>query len=124
MNRFLLTIAADLPASSPNPVIAFATIFAVVSVVVVSVYLLIKLGNASPEAGLILSIVLAIILFPLTIYFLPSIIAWKRKHRNFLALFVLNACLAPVCGIGWVVALVWACLNEPTPVVVQGLPNS
>jgi hypothetical protein len=103
-------------------IINFALTFLIVSIVVVSIYLLIKLGNASAEAGTSLSIILAIVLFPFTLYFLPSIIAWKRKHRNFLALFVLNLCLAPI-GVGWVVALVWACLNEQTPVVVQGLPS-
>jgi hypothetical protein len=111
-----------------NPVIHFALAFLIISALAVSIYFLIKLVNPSLESaktwGLTLAIVLLPVTLPLALYFLPSIIAWKRKHRNFLALFVLNACLAPACGIGWLVALVWACLNEPTPVVVQGLPSS
>jgi T4 superinfection immunity protein len=45
-------------------------------------------------------------------YFLPSIVAAERKHRNRSAIFTLNL-LAGWTFIGWVVAMVWAVKNEP-----------
>ena len=50
-----------------------------------------------------------IILFILSLafYFLPTIIALIRGHRNTLAIFLLNFFLGWTF-IGWVVSLVWA----------------
>lgn len=50
-----------------------------------------------------------IILFilSLALYFLPTIIALLRGHRNALAIFLLNFFLGWTF-IGWVVALVWS----------------
>ncbi len=50
-----------------------------------------------------------IILFilSLVLYFLPTIIALLRGHRNALAIFLLNFFLGWTF-IGWVVALVWS----------------
>jgi hypothetical protein len=49
-----------------------------------------------------------------TIYFLPSIIAVDRKHRQRIAILILNVLLGwAVHGwwtvLGWIIALVWAC---------------
>ncbi|NBU62643.1 MAG: superinfection immunity protein [Chlamydiae bacterium] len=46
------------------------------------------------------------------IYFLPSIVG--RNKRNSLAIFVLNFFLG-WSFMGWVGALVWACLKEKEP---------
>jgi hypothetical protein len=41
------------------------------------------------------------------VYFVPSIIASKRNHKNFTPILILNIFLG-FSLIGWVVALVWA----------------
>jgi hypothetical protein len=47
-------------------------------------------------------------------YLLPAIVALSRGHHQLLAIFVLNL-VAGWTLIGWVVALVWACMHvEPT----------
>lgn len=49
----------------------------------------------------------AIILIYLALYFLPTIVAFLRKHKNTLAIFLLNF-LTGFTLIGWVIALIWA----------------
>ena len=44
-------------------------------------------------------------------YFLPTIIALLRKHKNVLAIFIVNL-LTGVSIIGWVVALVWSVIRK------------
>jgi hypothetical protein len=55
--------------------------------------------------GGFIGIIVFIIL--LSIYFLPTIIALLRGHRNALAIFLLNFFLGWTF-FGWVVALVWS----------------
>lgn len=43
----------------------------------------------------------------LALYFLPSIIAMARHHRNVLAIFLCNL-LTGWTMVGWVVAIVWS----------------
>jgi Superinfection immunity protein len=43
----------------------------------------------------------------LFMYFLPALVAWKRKHRNTSAIGVLNFLLGWTM-IGWIGSLVWA----------------
>ena len=43
----------------------------------------------------------------LIVYFIPTIIAYKRKHHNALAIGALNLIFGST-GIGWGVAFVWA----------------
>jgi hypothetical protein len=50
---------------------------------------------------------LLLALFALFIYFLPTIVAWNRGHKNTVAIFVANLFLGWTF-IGWVVCLVWA----------------
>ncbi|MBQ4070639.1 MAG: superinfection immunity protein [Alphaproteobacteria bacterium] len=45
------------------------------------------------------------------IYFLPSIVAARRKHVNFTAIFILNLFLGFTL-FGWVFALIWAVYNS------------
>ena len=40
-------------------------------------------------------------------YFVPSMIAWVRKHRSLPAIIALNILLG-WSGIGWIVAFVWS----------------
>ncbi len=56
---------------------------------------------------------IGIILFilSLALYFLPTIIALLRGHRNALAIFLLNFFLGWTF-IGWVVALVWSVTRD------------
>jgi len=48
-----------------------------------------------------------VFILSLAFYFLPTIIALLRRHRNALAIFLLNFFLGWTF-IGWVVALVWS----------------
>ena len=47
------------------------------------------------------------------IYFIPAIVALKRKHHNRTAIFALNF-FAGWTLLGWIVALVWS-LTSPPP---------
>ena len=53
-------------------------------------------------------VIFAIFIF---LYFVPSVIAYKRTHRNFLAIFVLNLFLGTTF-VGWVGAFIWAVIND------------
>jgi len=61
----------------------------------------------------ILSVVLAIvfILIVIGVYFLPSFVAGGRNKKNAGAILVLNLFLGWTL-IGWVIALVWACMED------------
>lgn len=41
------------------------------------------------------------------VYFVPTIVAYSRKHRNTLAIFILNL-FAGYTLFGWVAAMIWA----------------
>jgi len=41
------------------------------------------------------------------VYFVPTIVAYSRRHRNTLAIFILNL-FAGYTLFGWVVAMIWA----------------
>ena len=60
---------------------------------------------------------------PFVMYFLPSIIALTRSKRDLLAIFLLNLFLG-WSVIGWIVALVWALVNDKPPVIVVLPPGS
>lgn len=51
----------------------------------------------------------AILIF-LFIYFIPTIVAFSRGHKNALAIFILNLFLG-YTFVGWVIALIWAVYN-------------
>ena len=53
----------------------------------------------------IADLIIATMLF--VFYFIPTIIAYKRKHHNLLAIGALNVIFG-VSGIGWGVAFVWS----------------
>jgi hypothetical protein len=44
-------------------------------------------------------------------YFLPTIIAVRRRHRNRMGIFILDLFLGWTL-VGWVTALIWAIYNE------------
>lgn len=54
----------------------------------------------------------------LTIYFIPTIIAYKRMHFNRVAVLVLNLFLGWTF-VGWVGALVWAVTSKPITTVLD-----
>jgi hypothetical protein len=57
---------------------------------------------------------IAILLF----YFLPLLIAIVRHHRAKLAIFLTNLLLG-ITGVGWLVALIWACNSNIEPRVAH-----
>jgi len=54
------------------------------------------------------------ILLMIGLYFLPGLVATMRDQRNANAIFVLNLFLGWTV-LGWVIALVWACMDQPAP---------
>ncbi|MGH2585344.1 MAG: superinfection immunity protein [Dehalococcoidia bacterium] len=48
-----------------------------------------------------------------TVYFLPSMLAVARHHRNGSAVFLLNL-LAGWTVVGWVISLIWATIKDPS----------
>jgi len=50
---------------------------------------------------------LMLIIVIIVLYFLPSLVAYFRQHRNILAIFVLNLLLG-WSVLGWVGSLVWS----------------
>ena len=69
--------------------------------------------------GDIASVLLSLVLLALVIavYFLPTIVAVRTKHRSTTALFLLNLFLGWTIA-GWVLALVWAFMKPPKVEVV------
>lgn len=65
----------------------------------------------SPPIGVTITFDLVLLAIALSIYFLPTWIAWGRNHFNVLPIFVLNLLLGWTF-VGWVLALVWACTNN------------
>ncbi len=56
----------------------------------------------------ILELFLAVLIF--AFYFLPTLIAFLRQHKNKLAIFLLNLLLGWTV-LGWVVSLVWSVIK-------------
>ena len=71
--------------------------------------------SASVVGGLIVLGLLVLL------YFLPSIIG--RDHRQATPILLVNLLLGWTL-VGWVIALVWACMAEPKPVVAVASARS
>ena len=56
------------------------------------------------------------------LYFLPTIIAQARGHRNWIALAALNL-LAGWTVLGWIGALIWSLVRAPEPVTYDDRPE-
>ena len=56
----------------------------------------------------IIELLLVVLIF--TIYFLPTLLAFLRQHKNKLAIFLLNLLLGWTV-LGWVVSLVWSVMK-------------
>lgn len=54
------------------------------------------------------------VVFALAIYFLPAILADRRKRHDLLTIALFNACLGWT-GLGWLLALYWALQPNPPP---------
>lgn len=59
----------------------------------------------------------ALVLFSL-LYFIPSIISVYRHKKNGCAISVFNLMLGWTL-IGWIIALIWACLTDSKSTVIQ-----
>jgi uncharacterized membrane protein len=62
------------------------------------------------NAGFVL-LMFWIIVGLVTLYFVPAIVAFSRKHNSKVAIFIVNF----VFGwslVGWIVALIWACTGN------------
>jgi len=68
------------------------------------------LNQIPVEWWVVLGILVGIVI--ILIYFLPTIVARKRKHRNTLAIFILNSFSFFTGGIAWIIALVWSCTDN------------
>lgn len=70
--------------------------------------------EVSPSLGLSMILGTASLIFVVAMYFLPTILAVSRHHRQAAAISALNVLLGWTM-IGWVVALVWALVYAPSP---------
>jgi hypothetical protein len=91
-------------------VFAFLVLMAVIVLTVGDGLMLSQNGNV---LGLI-----ALILLVVTIYFFPALVAWHRFHKHVMAIFVANLFFGWTF-VGWVAALVWACMNTTLKPVQQ-----
>lgn len=71
------------------------------------------------EFGVILGIILAVVI-GLAVYFLPTIVGFKKGQPNKVAILLLNLFLG-WSFIGWIVALVWAVKKEQTVQVINNI---
>jgi hypothetical protein len=65
-----------------------------------------------------------LVIFCITLYLIPTIIAFKRGHHNAVAIMVVNL-LFGWLGIGWVLALVWsvtALRAQPQTIIINNGP--
>ena len=67
-------------------------------------------NGAAPEPGAIL---ISLIIFAIAVgfYFVPAIIAFKRRKKDRIAIGVLNLLLGWTF-VGWVISLVWALKSD------------
>ena len=95
----------------------YAAIAGLVIVVLILVGLQIAVSMGDTTWGEIWGLALFALFMGLAVagYFLPSIIAGRRKHHNLGAIIAVNLLLGWSL-IGWIVALVWS-LTDPSPTV-------
>jgi hypothetical protein len=67
-------------------------------------------SQAGTDAGTVISVGIVIVI-SILMYFLPAIIASKKKKRNATAIGVLNLLLGWTV-VGWIVSLIWALTND------------
>jgi hypothetical protein len=64
--------------------------------------------------------ILAAIVLPIA--FLPSIIAFRKKHPNRWLILAVNGFLGPIGGLGWLLALAWSLkVIHRSPLTEEGL---
>lgn len=71
-------------------------------------------------SGMAVGTVIFVSIFGILLYFVPSFVAWKRKHRQLVPIILVNVFFGWSL-IGWVAALVWAFMN---PTAVTGVPSA
>ena len=69
-------------------------------------------GEVDSVANIIFLVIISVII-SILIYFIPTIVAIRREHLQKTAIILINIFLG-WSFIGWVVALVWACMNPNT----------
>ena len=62
------------------------------------------------NAGFVLLVFWIIVGF-ITLYFVPAIVAFSRKHNSNVAILVVNFAFGWSL-VGWVIALIWACTRN------------
>lgn len=68
-----------------------------------------KVNNVLGIIGLIIASPFAV-----AAYFIPTIIAKRRKHPQLIPIFFVNLLLGEVFGLGWVIAFIWALMRQET----------
>lgn len=76
---------------------------------IVGLFVLMNTSAGWDILGMVLGAV--ILVAGLALYFLPSIVANHRRHRNLMPILIVNLFLGWTL-LGWVVALAWACFEE------------
>jgi Superinfection immunity protein len=70
--------------------------------------------DTAAGTGAAVVLIIFFILLSTAMMLVPGVIATMRKHHNALAIWMI-AIFAGWTGVGWIIALVWACTN-PTPI--------
>ena len=65
------------------------------------------MSNANTALGIGMIFCILLLIASIPVYFIPSIVAGKKKHKNQTGIFILNLFLGWTL-VGWVGALVWA----------------
>lgn len=88
-------------------------IFSIICFILFCIFVVIygtSVGTGPEAESMLLSIgILGCITYYL--YFLPTVIATKKKHSNTTAIFLVNLLLG-FTGIGWIVALIFSCVED------------
>lgn len=74
------------------------------------------------EDDAIVSAVASFVAIALWLTFLPTFIAYRREHLNRVPILLLNLFLGWTV-LGWIGALIWACLALPEPAPVRGFAD-
>ena len=97
--------------------IKLALIWGIATVVSIGGLQLIEANPAIPEWSLIPTTIImwaGLVVIGLCLYFLPTLVARSRQHRNVPPIFVLNLVFGWTL-IGWVGCMAWALLAQEAP---------
>lgn len=64
-------------------------------------------GAAFNSGGPSVTLIITYAIILISLFFLPSILAFKKKHPQKVPILLVNIFAGAIFGIGWVIALIW-----------------